>query len=54
MLSVENKQETKLKLSKLNITEKIGIYVVEQELNKLGIQKKIRTLYWASLYTGTN
>jgi hypothetical protein len=27
-----------LKLSKLNIPEKIGIDVVEKELNKLGIQ----------------
>ena len=38
LLSVENKQESKLKLSKLNIPEKIGIDVVEKELNKLGIQ----------------
>lgn len=38
LLSVENKQESKLKLSKLNIPEKIVIDVVEKELNKLGIQ----------------
>ena len=36
--SIENKQEMKLNLSKLNITEKIGIDVVEKELNELGIQ----------------
>ena len=38
LISVENKQEKKLKLSKLNITDKIGIDVVEKELNKLDIQ----------------
>ena len=36
--SIENKQEMKLNLSKLNITEKIGIDVVEKELNELSIQ----------------
>lgn len=36
--SVENKKEMKLNLSKLNITDKIGIDVVEKELNELGIQ----------------
>lgn len=38
LASVENKQEMKLNLSKLNITEKIGIDVVEKELNELSIQ----------------
>ena len=38
LASVENKKEMKLNLSKLNITEKIGIDVVEKELNELGIQ----------------
>ena len=38
LASVENKQEMKLNLSKLNITDKIGIDVVEKELNELGIQ----------------
>lgn len=38
LTSVENKQEMKLNLSKLNITEKIGIDVVEKELNELSIQ----------------
>ena len=38
LASVENKQEVKLNLSKLNITEKIGIDVVEKELNELSIQ----------------
>lgn len=36
--SIENKQEMKLNPSKLNITEKIGIDVVEKELNELSIQ----------------
>lgn len=34
LASVENKQEMKLNLSKLNITDKIGIDVVERELSK--------------------
>lgn len=38
LASVENKQKMKLNLSKLNITDKIGIDVVEKELNDLGIQ----------------
>lgn len=38
LTSVENKQEMKFNLSKLNITEKIGIDVVEKELNELSIQ----------------
>ena len=38
LASVENKKEMKLNLSKLNITDKIGIDVVEKELNELGIQ----------------
>lgn len=38
LASVENKQEMKLNLSKLNITDKIGIDVVEKELNELGNQ----------------
>ena len=38
LASVENKQKMKLNLSKLNITDKIGIDVVEKELNELGIQ----------------
>ena len=43
LLSVENKQETKLNFSKLNITEKIDIDVVEKELNKLGIQIQLES-----------
>ena len=35
--SIENKQEMKLNLSKLNITDKICIDVVERELNELRI-----------------
>lgn len=38
LASVENKQKMKMNLSKLNITDKIGIDVVEKELNDLGIQ----------------
>ena len=38
LASVENKKEMKLNLSKLNITDKIGIDVVEKELNELSIQ----------------
>lgn len=38
LASAENKQKMKLNLSKLNITDKIGIDVVEKELNELGIQ----------------
>ena len=34
LVSVENKQEMKLNLSKLNITDKIGIDVVERELSE--------------------
>ena len=37
LVSVENKQEMKLNLSKLNITDKICIDVVERELNELRI-----------------
>ena len=37
LASVENKQEMKLNLSKLNITDKICIDVVERELNELRI-----------------
>ena len=38
LASVENKQEMKLNLSKLNITEEISINVVEENLNELGNQ----------------
>lgn len=38
LASVENKKEMKMNLSKLNITDKIDIDVVEKELNELGIQ----------------
>ena len=38
MSSIENKQKMKFNLSKMNITEKIGIDVVEKELNELSIQ----------------
>ena len=43
LTSVENKQEMKLNLSKLNITDKIGIDVVEKELNELGIQIELES-----------
>ena len=36
--SIENKQEMKLNLSKLNITEAISINVVEENLKELGNQ----------------
>jgi len=38
LASVENKQEMKLNLSKLNITEEISINVVEENLKELGNQ----------------
>ncbi|RHE64441.1 relaxase [Streptococcus gordonii] len=41
--SVENKQEMKLNLSKLNITEEIGIDVVEKELKELGNQLELES-----------
>lgn len=43
LASVENKQKMKLNLSKLNITDKIGIDVVEKELNELGIQIELES-----------
>lgn len=43
LASVENKQEMKMNLSKLNITDKIGIDVVEKELNELGIQIELES-----------
>ena len=43
LASVENKQKMKLNLSKLNITDKIGIEVVEKELNELGIQIELES-----------
>ena len=43
LASVENKQEMKLNLSKLNITDKIGIDVVEKELNELDIQIELES-----------
>ena len=43
LASVENKKEMKLNLSKLNITDKIGIDVVEKELNELGIQIELES-----------
>lgn len=38
MSSIENKQKMKLNLSKMNITEEIGIDVVEKELQELDIR----------------
>ena len=43
LASAENKQKMKLNLSKLNITDKIGIDVVEKELNELGIQIELES-----------
>ena len=43
LASVENKQKMKLNLSNLNITDKIGIDVVEKELNDLGIQIELES-----------
>lgn len=41
MSSIENKQKMKLNLSKMNITEEIGIDVVEKELQELDIRIKL-------------
>lgn len=43
LASAENKQKMKLNFSKLNITDKIGIDVVEKELNELGIQIELES-----------
>lgn len=43
LASVEDKQEMKLNLSKLNITDKIAIDVVKRELNELGIKIELES-----------